>query len=90
MSRQPNSMFFRANLVQKMTEDLQMIGRSKRTQQAYLRAVRKLAEFCRKSPDQVFEQQVRRQLKLRARSARKGENHLATELIDGTARRSIQ
>jgi len=43
-----------------MTEDLQLIGRSNRTQQAYLRAVRKLAEFCRKSPEQLAEQQVRR------------------------------
>ena len=60
MSRQPNANFFRSNLVQKMTEDLQMIGRSKRTQQAYLRAVRKLAEFCQRSPDEISEQQVRR------------------------------
>jgi hypothetical protein len=60
MSRQPNSKFFSGNLVQKMTEDLQLIGRSKRTQEGYLRAVRKLAEFYQSSPDQISEQQVRR------------------------------
>ena len=43
-----------------MTEDLQLIGRSKRTQEGYLRAVRKLAEFYQSSPDQISEQQVRR------------------------------
>jgi site-specific recombinase XerD len=43
-----------------MTEDLQLIGRSERTQQAYLRAVRKLAEFYQISPEQVSEQQVRK------------------------------
>ncbi len=53
MSRQPKSKFFPTKLVRKMTEDLQLIGHSPRTQQAYLRAVRKLAEFCRKSPDQL-------------------------------------
>jgi len=59
MSRQSISNFFSAKLRQKMTEDLQLIGRSARTQQAYLRAVRKLAEFYRMSPAKLSEQQVR-------------------------------
>jgi len=60
MSRHPlNSTFFPAKLRQKMSEDLQLIGRSARTQQAYLRAVRKLAEFCQMSPEKISEQQVR-------------------------------
>jgi site-specific recombinase XerD len=42
-----------------MSEDLQLIGRSARTQQAYLRAVRKLAEFCQTSVGKISEQQVR-------------------------------
>jgi len=61
MSRRPgNSKFFPAKLFQKMSEDLQLIGRSARTQQAYLRAVRKLAEFCEMSPEKISEQQVRK------------------------------
>ncbi len=43
-----------------MTEDLQLIGRSERTQQAYLRAVRKLAEVYKTSPDKISEQCVRK------------------------------
>jgi integrase/recombinase XerD len=58
--RSVRSKFFPASLFQKMTEDLQLIGRSERTQQAYLRAVRKLAEFCQTSAGKISEQQVRR------------------------------
>ena len=61
MSHQPvKSTFFPAKLRQKMSEDLQLIGRSERTQQAYLRAVRKLAEFYQVSPDKLSEQRVRK------------------------------
>jgi integrase/recombinase XerD len=66
MSRQSNSnsksntQFFPAKLRQRMGEDLQLIGRSPRTQQAYLRAVRKLSEFYHKSPDKLTETQVRK------------------------------
>ena len=59
MSRRPvNSTFFPAKLRQKMSEDLQLIGRSARTQEAYLRAVRKLAEFYQTSPAKISEQRV--------------------------------
>lgn len=61
MSTRPaDATFFPANLRQKMSDDLQLIGRSERTQQAYLRAVRKLAEFYRTSPDKLSEQRVRK------------------------------
>ena len=61
MSRRPvNSNYFSDKLRQKMSEDLQLIGRSARTQQAYLRAVRKLAEFYQTSPDKISEQRVRK------------------------------
>ena len=60
MSRSPvNSVYFPAKLRQRMSEDLQLIGRSARTQQAYLRAVRKLADFCQTSVGKISEQQVR-------------------------------
>ena len=52
--------FFPANLRQRMREDLQLIGRSPRTQQAYTRAVRKLSEFYQRSPDKLSETQVRK------------------------------
>jgi site-specific recombinase XerD len=42
-----------------MTEDLQLRGLSERTQEAYLRAVRKLAEHSHTPPDQLCEEQVR-------------------------------
>ena len=42
-----------------MTQDLQLCGLSERTQEAYVRVVRKLAEHFGKAPDQLTEQQVR-------------------------------
>jgi site-specific recombinase XerD len=46
-------------LRRRMTEDLQLAGYSERTQYAYVRAVRKLADHYRQSPDQLTEAQVR-------------------------------
>lgn len=46
-------------LRQRMLQDLQLAGLSERTQEAYLRAVRKLAAHYRQSPDQLTEAQVR-------------------------------
>jgi site-specific recombinase XerD len=46
-------------LRQRMLEDLQLAGLSERTQEAYLRAVRKLAAHYRQGPDQLTETQVR-------------------------------
>jgi integrase/recombinase XerD len=46
-------------LRQRMIQDLQLTGRSERTQEAYVRAVRKLAAHYRQSPDRLTEPQVR-------------------------------
>ena len=46
-------------LRQKMIEDMQLHGFALRTQEAYLLAVRQLAKYCRKSPDQIEEEELR-------------------------------
>ncbi len=50
---------FPNDLRQKLSEDLQLTGKSARTQQAYLRAVRQLSDFAECSPEVVGEQQLR-------------------------------
>jgi site-specific recombinase XerD len=42
-----------------MMEDMQLRGLSKKTQEGYLRAVRQLAEHCKKPPDKIDEQDLR-------------------------------
>jgi integrase/recombinase XerD len=46
-------------LRQRMIEDMQLRGYSARTQEAYARAVRQLAEYVHRSPDQVTEEELR-------------------------------
>ena len=46
-------------LRQRMVQDLQLAGLSERTQEAYLRAVRQLAEHFHTPPDRLSEQQLR-------------------------------
>lgn len=46
-------------LRQKMIEDMQLHGFAERTQEAYLLAVSQLAKYCRKSPDQIEEEELR-------------------------------
>lgn len=46
-------------LRQKMIEDMQLRGLADKTQDAYLRAVRQLAEYYGKSPDQVSDEELR-------------------------------
>ena len=46
-------------LREKMQEDLQLHGLSNLTQNLYIRAVRQLAEYYRKSPDQITEEELR-------------------------------
>jgi len=46
-------------LRQKMLEDMQLRGFAIRTQEAYLSAVRQLAKYYRKSPDQIEEEELR-------------------------------
>jgi len=43
----------------RMIEDLQLHGLSKRTQALYVQAVRQLAEYYRKPPDQITEEELR-------------------------------
>jgi site-specific recombinase XerD len=43
----------------RMIEDMQLRGFAEKTQEAYLRAVRQLAEHYRKSPDQITEEELR-------------------------------
>ena len=47
------------HLRQRMIEDLQLRGLSEKTQKAYVRAVRQLAEHYVKSPDQITEEELR-------------------------------
>jgi integrase/recombinase XerD len=47
------------SLRQRMLQDLQLAGLSERTQEAYLRAVRQLADHFHTPPDRLSEQQVR-------------------------------
>lgn len=54
------SAFFTGPLYEKMSEDLHLTGKSKRTHDGYLSEIRKLAEFCRRSPDRISEDQMRR------------------------------
>jgi site-specific recombinase XerD len=46
-------------LRERMIEDLQLRGVSANTQEAYLRAVSRLAEYHRKSPDRICEEELR-------------------------------
>ena len=58
-SRFPLGHFFPAELRKRLSEDLHLTGKSKRTHDGYIRAVRQLSDFARCSPDQVSETQVR-------------------------------
>jgi site-specific recombinase XerD len=55
-----SSPFFPQELYQQMSDDLHLTGKAERTRQGYLRAVRKLAEFCECRPDRITEAPVRR------------------------------
>jgi len=47
-------------LRQRMLEDMQLRGLARKTQEAYLRAVRQLAEYYHKSPNQISEEEIGR------------------------------
>lgn len=67
------SKFFTGKLYQRMSEDLHLTGKGQRTHDGYLRAVRQLADYCKRTPDKITEVQVRRYfLHL------KNERHFAT------------
>ena len=44
---------------ERMQEDMQLWGLAPKTQAGYLRAVRQLAEYCQKSPDEIDEEDLR-------------------------------
>ena len=46
-------------LRQRMIEDMQLRGLAEKTQESYLRVVRQLAEYYRKTPDQISEEELR-------------------------------
>ena len=47
-------------LREKMLEDMQLGGLSIRTQESYMQAVRQLANYYHKSPDQITEDELRK------------------------------
>ena len=53
------SEYFKGKWYRKLIEDLQLAGKAKRTVYGYVRAVRKLADFCQNSPEQLSETDVR-------------------------------
>ena len=55
-----HSPYFNGPLYERMSQDLHLGGMSKRTHEGYLRAVRQLADFCKLSPDQITEDQLRK------------------------------
>jgi len=46
-------------LRQRMAEDMRLVGFSERTQEAYVRAVRQLADYYHKPPDKITEEELR-------------------------------
>jgi len=58
-SSNPIGAFFPAELRQRLSEDLHLSGKAKRTHDGYIRAVRQLSDFAQCSPDEVDEMQVR-------------------------------
>lgn len=59
-SKPVHSPYFNGPLYDRMAEDLHLTGKAERTVHGYLRAVRQLADYCRKSPDEVTETELRR------------------------------
>lgn len=53
------SNYFPQPLYERMNQDLHLTGKAERTRSGYLRAVRKLAEYCKTSPDKITEDQLR-------------------------------
>jgi site-specific recombinase XerD len=54
------SKFFTGKLYKAMTDDLHLAGMGERTHHGYLRAVRQLADWCKRSPDKISENQLRK------------------------------
>ena len=58
-AKTPPASHFPAELRQRFVEDLQLQGLSARTQQAYVRTVRQLADHYQKSPAEISEEELR-------------------------------
>lgn len=54
------SKYFKGELFNRMAEDLRLSGKAKRTVYGYIRAVKKLSEFAKRSPDKITENQLRK------------------------------
>ncbi|MEM9410245.1 MAG: site-specific integrase [Planctomycetota bacterium] len=53
------SPYFKGKYYHKLIEDLHLAGKAKRTVYGYVRAVRKLTEFCKKAPEKMTESDIR-------------------------------
>ena len=60
-----------------MIEDMQLRGLAERTQGAYVRAVRRLAEYYGRSPDEIGEEELRQCLPTWPSRATQGDDMLA-------------
>lgn len=69
-------------LRQKMMEDMQLRGLSARTQEAYVRAVRQLAEHYGKPPDQISEEELR-QYFLYLKNGKQASRSTCTQVLCG-------
>ena len=56
----PNGQFFPQELRQRLSEDLHLTGKAKRTHDGYIRAVKKLSDHYRCSPANITETQLRK------------------------------
>ena len=48
-----------STLMEKMIEDMQLAGLNPRTQESYSRSVRQLIDFCKKSPNEITDIEIR-------------------------------
>lgn len=60
MASHPRPRYFTGKLYDRMSDDLDLAGLSQRTREGYLRAVRQLADFCRRPPEKITENQLRK------------------------------
>ena len=69
-------------LRQRMIEDMQLRGFAEKTQEAYLRCVRQLAEHYGKSPEQISEEELR-QYFLYLKNEKKASRSACTQALCG-------
>lgn len=69
-------------LRQKMIEDMQLRGLSKRTQETYVRVVRQLAEYYHQPPDQLSQEELR-QYFLHLKHDKQASRSTCTQALSG-------